>query len=146
MAPNLSSVPLPRGWTDHVKSAFLQVLSMAHMAMAHVHGRCADSSETEVTVTAGNERLRSEIELLREELRIKDVRMARIPSRRRPRYSPVDRLAILQLKASRGWNERQTAGAFLISAATVASWKAFSFGMERGSPGSTNHEDYLMIP
>ena len=48
--------------------------------------------------------------------------MARIPARRRPRYAPVDRLAILELKASRGWNEQQAASAFLISPATVAGW------------------------
>ena len=34
----------------------------------------------------------------------------------------MDRLAILQLKASRGWNEQQAASAFLISAATIAGW------------------------
>ena len=48
--------------------------------------------------------------------------MARIPARHRPHYAPVDRLAILQLKASRAWNERQTARAFLISPATVTGW------------------------
>jgi transposase InsO family protein len=113
-----SAIPLPRNWADHVKSAFLQALGMAHMAMAQVRGRCTDS----VAANADNERLRSEVELLREELRIKDARMARLPARHRPRYSPTDRLAILQLKASRGWNEQQAATGFLISAATIAGW------------------------
>jgi transposase-like protein len=113
-----SAIRLPRNWTDHVKSAFLQALGMAHMAMAQVRGRCTDS----VATNADNERLRSEVELLREQLRIKGARMARLPARHRPRYSPTDRLAILQLKASRGWNEQQAATGFFISAATVASW------------------------
>ena len=121
MDPNLSTTPLPPSWPDHVKSAFLQALGMAHTAMAHIRGRCIDGAAAEVNAV-DSERLRSEVELLREELRIKDARMARVPARRRPRYCPGDRLAILQLKASRGWNEQQAASAFLISAATIAGW------------------------
>ena len=97
-------------------------LGMAHMGMAYVRGWCANSPVTEVGLRGEDERLRSEVELLREELRIKDARMARIPARRRPRYGPADRLAILQLKTCRGWNEHQAASAFLISAATIAGW------------------------
>ena len=95
---------------------------MAHLGMACVRGWCANSPVTEEGLRANNERLRAEVELLREELRIKDARIARIPARHRPRYAPADRLAILELKASRGWNEQQAASAFLISAATVAGW------------------------
>ena len=122
MDPNLSSVPLPPSWPDHVKSAFLNALGMAHMGIACVRGWCANSPVTQVGLNGDNERLKSEVELLREELRIKDARMGRILARRRPRYAPADRLAILQLKASRGWNERQAASAFLVSAATIAGW------------------------
>jgi len=92
------------------------------MGMAYVRGWCANSPDTQVGLRGNDERLRSEVELLREELRIKDARMARIPARHRPRYAPADRLAILELKASRGWNEQQAASAFLISAATIAGW------------------------
>jgi hypothetical protein len=94
MDPNLSTTPLPPSWPDHVKSAFLQALGMAHTAMAHIRGRCIDGAAAEVNAV-DSERLRSEVELLREELRIKDARMARVPARRRPRYCPGDRLAIL---------------------------------------------------
>jgi len=122
MDSDSSTIPLPPSWPDHVKSAFLNALGMAHMGMACVRGWCAGSPVTQVGLNADNERLRSEVELLREELRIKDTRMARISARRRPRYAPADRLAILQLKACRGWNEQQAAHAFMISAATVAGW------------------------
>ena len=88
MAQTSCTIPLPRSWPDHVKSAFLQALGMAHMAMAHVCGRRADGTAAEAEA-ADSERLRSEVELLREELRIKDARMARLPSRRRPRYPPL---------------------------------------------------------
>jgi hypothetical protein len=60
--------------------------------------------------------------LLREEMRIKDVRMARIPPHRRPLYPPTERMAILEVKAARGRSLEQTAKAFLVTAATIASW------------------------
>jgi hypothetical protein len=34
--------------------------------------------------------------------------MAQIPAHRRPHYPPTERMAILQLKAARGWNQVQT--------------------------------------
>ena len=122
MDPNSPAIPLPPSWPDHVKSAFLNALGMAHMGMACVRGWCANSPVTEVGLRGEDERLRSEVELLREELRIKDARMARVSARRRPRYAPADRLAILELKACRGWNEQEAASAFLISVATIAGW------------------------
>ena len=60
--------------------------------------------------------------MLREELRIKDARMSIIAPHRRPRYAPTERLAILEVRAARGWSLKQTAAAFLLAPATVASW------------------------
>jgi putative transposase len=71
---------------------------------------------------AENERLSEECALLGEEMRIKDLRMAQIPPHKRPRYRPHERMAILELRAARGWSIKQTADAFLISQATVSSW------------------------
>jgi transposase-like protein len=60
--------------------------------------------------------------MLREELAIKLARWSRLPSRRRPYYSPVERLRILQLKAARGWSRQRAARAFLINEQTLRSW------------------------
>jgi transposase InsO family protein len=60
--------------------------------------------------------------LLREEMRLKDERMERIPAQRRPYYHPTERLAILELRATRGWSLAQTADRMLVTAATIASW------------------------
>ena len=60
--------------------------------------------------------------LLREEMRIKDVRMAQIPPYQHPLYRPTEHMAILQVKAARGWSLEQTAKAFLVTDATIASW------------------------
>jgi hypothetical protein len=70
------------------------------------------------------ERIRSleEAALLREEMRIKDARMAILPPHRRPYYPPRDRLAILELRAARGWSLEQTAESFLVCPKTIASW------------------------
>jgi transposase InsO family protein len=73
-------------------------------------------------LTAERDRLAQEVTLLREEIRIKDARLARIEARRRPHYPPTERLAILALRAARGWSLEQTAKAFLVTADTVASW------------------------
>ena len=48
--------------------------------------------------------------------------MAQIPAHRRPFYPPTERMAILELRAARGWNQVQTAAAMMVTPATVASW------------------------
>jgi transposase InsO family protein len=55
-------------------------------------------------------------------MRIKDARMERIPPAQRPHYLPTERLAILELRAARGWSLAQTAAAFHVTTATIASW------------------------
>jgi len=71
---------------------------------------------------AENDLLVREISLLREELRIKDGRMERIAAPRRPHYPPIERLAILELRAARGWSLAETARRLLVTPLTVASW------------------------
>ena len=48
--------------------------------------------------------------------------MAQIPPHKRPRYRPQERMAILELRAARGWSIKQTADTFLSNQATVSSW------------------------
>jgi transposase InsO family protein len=48
--------------------------------------------------------------------------MARIDPQRRPHYLPTERMAILELKTACGWSLSQTARAFLVTPATIASW------------------------
>ena len=68
------------------------------------------------------DRLRAEVSLLIEEIRIKNARMDRIDTRRRPYYSPTERMAILELRAARGWSQQRTGDVFRVTAATIASW------------------------
>ena len=113
---------LPDAWPAHVRSALVHAFALAHLGMTHVRGWCADSRIARVRLVAECDRLRAEVGLLREELRIKDARMARIAPRERPHYPPVERLAILQLRAARAWSAEQAARCFLLTGATIASW------------------------
>ena len=118
----LPRIPIPKSWPLHVKSAVLHIISLAHFSITHARGWAANSVSERVRTAAENDRLHQEIALLREELRIKDVRMCAIAALRRPRYAPTERLAILEVRAARGWTLKQTADAFLVSSPTVGSW------------------------
>ena len=67
-------------------------------------------------------RLETEVALLREELRIIGFRMAGITPQRRPQYSPVERMAIMELRAMRGWSKAETARRFFVSDDTIRFW------------------------
>jgi transposase InsO family protein len=115
-------IPLPAAWHDHAKSAVLYAISLAHYALAIARGWCANSRIARVRLAGDNDRLKTEVALLREELRIKDARMAHIPPRQRPHYPPTERMAILELKAARNWSAARTAERFLLTPATIAEW------------------------
>jgi len=113
---------LPSDWPEHVKAAVLHATGLAHAALARARGWCADSPLARVRLAARVDQLESEVAMLREELRIKDARMAALAPERRPHYPPADRLAVLALRAARCWTAAETARRFLLSAATIASW------------------------
>ena len=60
--------------------------------------------------------------MLREELRINSARMRRVLPSRRPQYTGLERMAILQLRARRGWNKSETSRHFLVSDDTIRQW------------------------
>jgi hypothetical protein len=115
-------IPFPKGWKKQVRSAVLHVISLAQYATAYTRTWAADSTNARVRLKAELDRADQELLLLREEIRIKDARLARIDPHRRPHYPPIERMAILQLKATRAWSLEQTARIFHSTAATVASW------------------------
>jgi transposase InsO family protein len=75
--------------------------------------------------------LKAELARLREEVSLKDARMACLPAKRRPHYSPEARLRILSLKAAQSWSLAATAHRFQLSASTIASWVSASGDAER---------------
>ena len=99
---SLPDIPLPLGWPLCVKSAVLHVISLAHYAMTCARGWAANSINARVRLTADNNPLQHETQLLHEELRIKDVRLAKIDPRRRPYYPPTERMNHAPQKACPG--------------------------------------------
>src|SRR5213593_4613761 len=120
--PRTSEIPLPKGWPRGVRSAVIHTISLARTSVTHTRSWAANHFNERVRLKEENERLRNEILLLREESRIKDARMEQIPPHRRPHYPPVARLAILELRAARGWSLAQTARVFMVTPLTIASW------------------------
>lgn len=113
---------LPRGWSKHVQSSLVHAIALAATALTEAWSRAAAGRTKDTRLEAELDRANTEIAMLREELAIKDARWSRLPSRRRPYYSPVERLRILQLKAARGWSRQQAAHAFLVNEQTLRSW------------------------
>src|SRR5437867_3962312 len=119
---NFCPLPLPRGWPRRVRSAVVQVISLARTSLALTQGWASESMNGQLRRRVEGDRLQGEIQLLREEIRIKDTRMEQLEAHRRPHYPPMKRLAILELRAARGWSLAQTARIFLVTPLTIASW------------------------
>ena len=120
--PKEPRIALPKGWQSCVRSAVLHAIALAHYAIVYARAWAADSINARVRLSAENDQLQEECALLREELRVKDTRIAQIAPQRRPHYGPHERMAILELRAARGWSLKQTADTFLVTPATIAAW------------------------
>jgi len=96
---DLELLKLPKGWTEDVRHAVLNVIGIVRIAM--LTGREFLIREGDVP-SARIHRLETEVAMLREELRINGARMKRIDPHRRPQYLPTERMAILELRAMRG--------------------------------------------
>ena len=63
---------LPKGWPEHIRSAVIHVISLAHFSATFARSVAANSINARIRLKAENSRLRQEIALLIEEARIKD--------------------------------------------------------------------------
>ena len=87
-------LPLPKNWRRRVRSAAVHAIALARLALTTARGQANPGSGRIA-------RLTEEILLIKEEMRIKDARMASIHAQRQPHYVPIERLAILELRAAR---------------------------------------------
>lgn len=122
MPKNMHKIPLPKSWPCHVRSAVLHIIALAQYATVYTRSWASNSLNARVRLRAENDRLRQEVALLEEEIRIKDARMQMISPRKRPHFPPTQRMAILELRTARDWSLQTTANTFHLTAATVASW------------------------
>ena len=94
----MATIALPQGWPEHVRSSLLYAITLASAALAVARGRRATQGpRTDL------ERAIHEIALLKEKLALKNAACSRLQSRRRPHYTPVERMLIPQLK--RQWKD-----------------------------------------
>jgi transposase InsO family protein len=117
-------IPLPRSWNRRVKSAVLQILALSHYSFTILLARAANDRKRRTRSQGEIDRLQQALALLQEELRIKDARMGRLHPHRRPFYTPFERMAILEMRAARGWSAQQTADRFFLTLTTVGAWMA----------------------
>ncbi len=117
---------MPSSWPKHAKVATLHVISLAHFALIQVRGWAANSPIHRVRLAAERDQLNGEVAMLREEIRIRDARMAALVPHRRPHYPPSERMAILQLMAARCWSKAQAGRRFLVTDERVASWNGYT--------------------
>ncbi len=87
---NPPRITLPRGWSGRVKSAMLQVIALAQYATSYTRSWAANCRLERVRLKGENDRLRQEVTLLTEEIRIKDARMKRVEPQKRPHYRPAE--------------------------------------------------------
>ncbi len=111
-----------RTWRRRVKSSMLHAISLARYCMAAMSGKAATSHDHLIRWQTRIEQLEHDNSLLREEMRIKDKRMLRLSPHRRPYYASIERMAILELRAGRGWTAAQTAERFQVTEATISNW------------------------
>ncbi len=116
--PVCRPIRLPKQWPEHIKSGILHAISLASVVLSYARGRATGRRRLQAELEQAN----TEIALLREELYIKDGRWKRSRSRRRPHYTPSQRMRILQLRAARGWTLEKTARVFLFDLQTLLIW------------------------
>jgi hypothetical protein len=109
--------------------------------------RLAMLSGCELLIQEGNvphaqiQRLESEVASLREELRIVTARMNRIDPHRRPQYPPIERMAILELRAMRGWSKVETARRFGIAPDTIIDGNLLPKCKDLGGQAEPGHQE-----
>ena len=91
---------VPRSWKRRVKSSMLHAISLARYCLASIQGKAATSRSPRVRHEGRIDQFEQDNSLLQEELRIKDARMLNLSPHRRPYYASIERMAILELRAT----------------------------------------------
>jgi len=144
----LPAIPLPKGWSELTLQAVLHVITLARIVILNAANWPSDKECDGLHLRVENDRLRAEVNLLKQELSIKDARFARLDPRKRPDFLPTERLEILALKAIRGWSNEQIAQCFQLSERSIRRWL---HGVEEGDdivqlPESVNrYPDYVRV-
>jgi putative transposase len=116
---DLETLRLPKNWRSSLRHAVLNVIGIVRIAMLVGRQALIDNGDVK---GARIHQLESEVAMLREELRITGARMQRVAPHRRPQYTAIERMAILELRAMRAWSKAETARHFFVTDDTVRAW------------------------
>jgi transposase InsO family protein len=120
---NVPKIALPPDWSEHVRSAMVCAVGLAHFALTHARAWAADSRLGRVRLAAERDIARSEVGLLDWELRLLRARFERVPPKHRPQYLPEERFEVVELGAARRWNNAELARHMVIAPSTVGDWR-----------------------
>lgn len=105
-------------------AALLQAHSLLGLATGR-HLREARAQEDPLrNLRARLEEAELKAQLAWEALHVVQARLAKIPERRRPHYSPAQRFRIIEIKRLLGWTHEETAATFLVCQNTISNWEA----------------------
>jgi len=93
-------IPLPEYWQEYVKWAVIETISLAFRAITYTRSLAINSAIERVRLAGQLDEARTEIAMLREEIRIKDARIAKVDARRSPRKSHSDSAPSVNTAAS----------------------------------------------
>ncbi|MFH1748332.1 MAG: DDE-type integrase/transposase/recombinase [Planctomycetota bacterium] len=111
-----------RSWPSGLRSTFVQIASLAYASLIHTRALCANSPLPRVQLLGKLDRTRTQLAVANEVIRVLRARMDKVPARNRPTYPPVERMAIVELRAAQGWSVARTAEVFQVSPETIRSW------------------------
>jgi transposase InsO family protein len=118
-----TELPLPEAWPTAIHSAMRYVAALAHYTIIQTRSWCANSQYARVRLAGKAERAECALATEREVNRIIVQRMARLPANRRPHFTPIERLQVLEVRAANGWTLAETGRRFGVMPATISSWE-----------------------
>ena len=115
-------LPLPKDWEKNIRSTVLHIIALAFKSLTYARGWAVNSPIHRVRLAAELDQCRCDGTLKDEAIHLLTTRFSRLPSHQRPHYTPQERMAILELKATHNLSLEQTASLFLVGSSTVSAW------------------------
>ena len=138
-SPSRVGTLLPKNWPRRVRSAVVHAISMSNVVFTVTRSHGENHFNARVRIQAENDRLRREVALLAEELRIKDARMGRAA----PAALPADGTADDPRAPGRAW---LVARANCTTTARVGSHDdGTPDSQEHSPPGSLRRVTYVQL-
>jgi hypothetical protein len=97
-------ISIPEYWSSLIRRAMIHVASMAQSQIMLTWATTDDLGLETARLKGKLDKMQTELFRKNNQLRIIKARMERIPGKKRPYYSPVERMQILTHRASCFWS------------------------------------------